>query len=181
MNIKAEKLPHRAYAHAYYIKNREARLKYNREWRAKHPEYAHADYINNKEKIVEYSRKWRAEHQKSIRAYRRKHRVQLNAKHYLILKRHPEKRVAKNLHIRILHLLKGIDKSASTLRLLGCSLEQFKVHLQSLFQPGMTLANHGKWQINHIRPRSSFNLLNPQDQARWCHYTNLQPIWPMKN
>jgi hypothetical protein len=45
----------------------------------------------------------------------------------------------------------------------------------------MSWNNHGQWHIDHVRPCSSFNLLNPEEQQQCFHYTNLQPLWAADN
>ena len=52
-------------------------------------------------------------------------------------------RLKLNLRTRIRKALKGINKSRHTLDLLGCSLERFKIYLESKFQDGMTWENYG--------------------------------------
>lgn len=55
-------------------------------------------------------------------------------------------------------------------------------HLESKFQPGMTWDNWGKvWEIDHIKPLTSFNLANPVEQLAACSIDNLQPLWKSEN
>ena len=84
-------------------------------------------------------------------------------------------RITNNLRSRLRKALKGLTKSASTLELLGCSIEHFREHLESQFQEGMTFENYGDWHIDHIRPCVSFDLKDPEQQKQCFHYTNLQP------
>ena len=61
------------------------------------------------------------------------------------------------------------------------NLFTFKKYLSKLFTEHMTLNNYGEWEIDHIKPVSSFNL-NNEDELRKCfHYTNLQPLWREDN
>lgn len=90
-------------------------------------------------------------------------------------------RILKNLRSRTYYALKKIKavKSETTENFLGCSIEQFKKHFQSLFTDGMTweLFMGGKIHIDHIKPCSAFDLTNPEEQKKCFHYTNLQPLF----
>lgn len=88
-------------------------------------------------------------------------------------------KLARNLRCRLSKALKNNQKSGSAVDDLGCSIEEFRVYLESLFQPGMTWDNncHTGWHIDHIRPLCSFDLSNPEELKKACHYTNLQPLW----
>lgn len=54
-------------------------------------------------------------------------------------------------------------------------------HLESKFQPGMTLENHGVkgWHIDHIKPVSLFNVtsMNSEEFQQCWALENLQPLW----
>ena len=75
------------------------------------------------------------------------------------------------------------QKSQKTLELLGCTVENLKVYLESKFLTGMSWENHGLygWHIDHIRPCASFNLIDPEQQRKCFHYSNLQPLWASDN
>jgi hypothetical protein len=88
-----------------------------------------------------------------------------------------------NMARRILLAIKGSSKSKSTLELLGCTMDQLKQYIETLFKPGMTWGNHGKfgWHLDHIIPCSSFDLTDVEQQKKCFHYTNLQPLWAKDN
>lgn len=71
------------------------------------------------------------------------------------------------------------------MRDLGCTIEELKAHLESLFKPGMTWDNWGHtgdvWHLDHIIPLASFDLTDPEQVKLACHYTNLQPLWATEN
>jgi len=73
--------------------------------------------------------------------------------------------------------------SSKTIDMLGCSVLELKEHLQSLFLEGMTWDNHtyDGWHIDHIKPCSSFDLTDIEQQKECFHYTNLQPLWAEDN
>lgn len=82
---------------------------------------------------------------------------------------------------RIYSALKGIKRAASSKELIGCSWDEMATHIESQFQPGMTWQNHGTWHIDHIRPCSSFDFNDPEQQYECFHYTNTQPLWAADN
>ena len=54
-------------------------------------------------------------------------------------------------------------------------------HKQGKFTDGMTWENYGKWHVDHIKPCSSFDLAQRDQQLICFHYTNLQPLWSADN
>lgn len=91
--------------------------------------------------------------------------------------------IARLLRNRFKYVVKriGAIKQASAIDSLGCTLDEFVVYFEKLFQPGMTWENHGEWHVDHIRPLSSFDLELKEEQERACHYSNLQPLWALDN
>lgn len=73
---------------------------------------------------------------------------------------------------------KGSSGSKESLKLLGCTLLEFKKHIETQFEDWMTWDNHGQytWHIDHIIPVSSFDLTNEEEVKKCFHYTNLQPL-----
>jgi len=90
-------------------------------------------------------------------------------------------KLRKRLRKRIKNVLKGNPKSLSLTKSLGCTYKELKLYLESLFQPGMTWQNYGKWHIDHIRPCASFDLSKPEEQLKCFHFSNLQPLWAEEN
>ena len=90
-------------------------------------------------------------------------------------------RIARNLRSRVSDVLKGKYKSAPTLVLLGCSIDDFKEYFAEMFTDGMTWNNHGEWHIDHIVPCAAFDLTDAEQQKVCFHYTNLQPLWANEN
>ena len=95
----------------------------------------------------------------------------------------PAFKLVRNLRTRVHLALKGTCKSARTLELLGCTVEELRAHLEAQFKPGMTWENQGYrgWHIDHIRPCASFDLTDLEQQKLCFHYTNLQPLWAEEN
>lgn len=90
-------------------------------------------------------------------------------------------RLAGNLRNRLRIAIYNQQKNGSAIKDLGCSVEEFKKHLESKFQDGMTWENWGAWHIDHIKPLSSFNLSNREEFLKACNYNNMQPLWAKDN
>lgn len=82
---------------------------------------------------------------------------------------------------RIHDLLKGRNKSARSLELLGCSVEFLKGWIESQFTEGMTWENRREWHLDHTRPCSSYNLDKKADQQDCFKWINLCPLWAHDN
>jgi len=69
--------------------------------------------------------------------------------------------------------------------LVNYSANDLKIHLESLFQTGMTWDNYGihGWHIDHIKPVSYFCIasLNSNAFKQCWSLKNLQPLWAIDN
>lgn len=94
----------------------------------------------------------------------------------------PEAKMAAMLRRRILKALDGEVKSGSTYELLGCTWKHLRWHIESQFDAKMTWENHGSyWHLDHIVPLDAFDLSDPKQQRRACHWNNLQPLEAKEN
>jgi hypothetical protein len=134
---------------------------------------------------VENHEEWKKTHRKRQKAWRaeNKDKVRINKRGWKRRRRarDPIFRLKESLYARLRLALHGKCKSASTMELLGCSIEDLKRHLESKFQKGMTWDNYGEWHIDHIRPCADFDLSIPSQQRECFHYKNLQPLWCADN
>ena len=87
------------------------------------------------------------------------------------------------LRSRLRKVIKNNWKVGSAVALLGCTTDEFKAHIESKWQPGMTWDNWSidGWHIDHIVPLDSFDLQNIEELQIACHYSNLQPLWSKDN
>ncbi len=72
---------------------------------------------------------------------------------------------------------KGINHES----MLGCTPDEFRKYLESLFKDGMTFDNYPEWEIDHIIPLSSNDFDKYYEMKKVLHYTNLQPLWLKEN
>lgn len=138
------------------------------------------DYRNrNKETCKDRERRWYEANKKEISK-------KANIKYHT----NPQSKLRTLISRRILDVLKGVSrKSAGTIDLLGCSIEFFRVYLESKFLDGMSWENHGQyrhggpmtWHIDHIVPCAAFDLTDLEQQKKCFYYTNLQPLWAIDN
>jgi hypothetical protein len=86
-------------------------------------------------------------------------------------------KIRHTLQTRINNALKS-NKTEKTNVLLGGTISQVKIYLESQFKPEMNWDNHGIiWEIDHIKPCASFDLSDIEQQKQCFHYTNLQPLF----
>lgn len=73
-------------------------------------------------------------------------------------------------------------KSSTMGKLLGCSIGDLLIYLESKFEPGMSWENYGRvWHVDHIMPCAIFDLSKQEHQARCFHFSNLQPLFAKDN
>ena len=153
-----------------------------KEWRSNNPERVRLLYERWKENNSEYNstrgKEYKRAHKEQIRVQKRNYK---NNKWKSDIKF----KLSEGLRSRLRLAIKGGQKSGSAVRDLGCSIEDLKLYLESKFQPGMTWDNwsngEGKWNIDHIKPLSKFDLTDREQFLKACHYTNLQPMWWIDN
>ena len=154
--------------------NKEKIAIYDKERREKNRDKLNAQtriwHKNNKEKLVAYKenrkliqREWRRNYEKN----RLKNDILYKLKSY------------SRTRIREFLKSKGFSKNTKTINILECDLKFFKLYLESLFQPGMTWENQGKWHIDHFIPLDI--AITEKGILKLCHYTNLRPLWAKDN
>lgn len=169
-----------AYSKAYNEINKEKIAEWSLGYRACNKDKIAASkkkYVQeNPDKVAAYQRKYREEHREELREKTRVCRAQRR-------KNDPAYRLLQNCRKRVYDALGGKCKSARTMELVGCTIEQLKEHLESRFQPGMTWDNYGRggWSVDHIIPCASFDLATVEQQQTCFHYTNTQPLWEDDN
>jgi hypothetical protein len=142
---------------ARYKKNPKAELSRNKKY-----------VEENKESVNEYKKLWARDNSHRYTEYaRNKYRTD------------PMFRLKNCLRSRLTAAVAG--KSASTMELVGCSIDKLKQHLESKFTEGMSWDNYGDWHVDHIKPCASFDLSDPEQQRLCFNYKNLQPLWAADN
>jgi len=180
-------VPYGYYKDKITVSLKEDPVEWKRQWTVFNKERKKALDLKNKDHINEMRRKRRKtpEGAKLLainnQQYRKKHREKITKKYLERRKKDPAFKILTILRGRIRQALKGYNKSDLTVKLLGCNIKEFWIHLEKKFTKGMTRENHGEWHVDHIIPCASFDLSKPEEQAKCFHYTNLQPLWAMDN
>lgn len=117
-----------------------------------------------------------SDHGRFIRSKSRKERLRSD----------PKFKMTEILRNRLRHAIRrtkhgSVVKSARTLDMLGCSMDEFIKHIEQQFQPGMSWENHGAWHIDHVLPCASFDLTDPAQQKTCFNFSNMQPLWAEDN
>ena len=166
MDNATHKEEKRAYAAAYY---------------AAHKEKKRAYYAAHKEKMRAYDTAYYAAHKKERRAYRAAHKEERRAHDATRYYNDINYRLRVLLRARLWLALKKNSKLGSAVRDLGCTINEFREYLESLFTEGMTWENFGKWSLDHIIPLYKFDLTDRDQFLRACNFTNIQPMWLAEN
>ncbi len=137
----------------------------------------------NKEYKLEYDKQYHAKNRDVLIQKKREYYSQ-NKEKYFVWQQTGLGKFKSNIRGLVYHSFKRLKegrykKGKKTEEILGCSLDEFIIYLQSLFTEGMTLENHGKgpgyWNIDHIIPL--YSAKTEEELIKLCHYTNLQPLW----
>lgn len=132
-------------------------------------------FAQNKEKKNQQNKDWYYANKESTRKRVAKSRNKR--------KNQPKFKIERTLRQRIRSAVIEGYQTDRALNLLGCSVEEFKAHLEGLWIENMSWDNYGLygWHIDHILPCSSFNLLEPEEQRKCFHWSNMQPLWARDN
>lgn len=153
-------------------------LGYSRKWAKLNPEKKKLGdknwYENNSDRSKKKIKEWQLLNKDKVRLYQRKYQARRRKEDIGYC-------LSKNLRGRIHKVLRKNKKVGSAIKDLGCTLEFLKHHLESKFTDGMTWNNYGKWEVDHIKPLSKFNLTDRSQFLEACNYKNLQPLWRIDN
>lgn len=200
----------RKYLQSYYKKHKKEIMQYKKKYRQENKEkikkqqkksqkkyykthkrkyykkYFQQYYLVHKEKLLKKIREYHQNHREKLRKYNKKylqmHRKERN-KYIQKYFQNTTNRIVASLRTRVRQSLKRNSKISTTMKLMGCSIQKLRKHLENQFKRGMTWNNYGYygWHIDHIIPCSKFDLSKPKEQRKCFHYSNLQPLWATEN
>lgn len=144
------------------LKNPDYMKDYLKEWNIKNPEYNSS-----------YCKEWRLKNPKSYINY---YNDRIKVDNLFKVRQSIRKTISSSFRNT------SFRKSSKTAIILGCTFEDFKLYLESNFEPWMTWENKGLyngelnygWDIDHKIPVSSAT--TEEELVKLNHYTNLQPL-----
>lgn len=169
----------------YYINNEEKVKEHNKT-------YSKIYHENNKDDVHAYHKIYYEKNIESKKIYAKKYNEENKEINYLrekARKKHKRKtdpayRIEQDMRTRIYMVIKNyrskykVSKKDFVLSHLGISISKFVEYLEKQFLPEMNWDNHGKiWEIDHIIPCASFNLLDENECKKCFHYSNHQPLF----
>ena len=177
-------------------KIKESRLNFRKDNRNKLAKAQKTYRENNPEKIKDSFNHWKLNNINVFKEYQKKYKQENKLIRNLKEKKRklndPVYRLNHNIRslIRQSFTKKGFSKKSRTYQILECSFEEFKLHLESKFEPWMSWDNYGNpkdgifelnktWDIDHIIPTSS--AITEEDIIKLNHYTNLKPLCSYMN
>jgi hypothetical protein len=184
------------YNKKYWVETKEEQTEKHKKWREENKEHV-------KEKMKEWLEKNKEHKKQKDKEYRinnwekkKEYNRDWKRKNYLDMKTNPERKeelikykIKTNTSRRIREML-SFKKSNRTIEYVGCSLDDFKLHLENQFIDKMSWDNYGEdaskdkknaWHIDHIIPCDAFDFDDEFETKACFYYKNLRPLWASEN
>jgi hypothetical protein len=163
----------------YFEENRERYLEMQRKSEEKRKgtrgEYRKAYYQKNRERILDNAKKYGKKHAAERREYSKKYQKERRESDELFRLRQD----LRNL-FGAMYRKNGWSKECRTKKLVGCTFEEAKAHLeQTWFENYGTPYNGEPVHIDHIVPLATAK--TNEEAERLCHISNLQYLKPSDN
>lgn len=175
----------------YISTNKEKLTEYRKKWvvenRQLQKEYNKNYYTTNSEKASLYNSNYYRLNCETIKSKNKEH-YKNQSKEIVSNKRKKARELYRNvISEKIRRFVSNafsrmsVNKPVKTEEVLGCSYDEAKQHIESLFTEGMSWENHGEWHIDHIKPIASIDTNNLEEVLLVNRIENLQPLWAKDN
>lgn len=137
-----------------------------------------AYYLANRDAIIAKSGEYQRDNQAARNAYKSA---------WQTAKKHGDPQFAALLTMRKLvartceRIKSNRKQQGRTIAVLGYNANEFRIHIERQFLPGMSWQNHGEWHVDHIHPLTAFNLLDVAERREANSLSNLRPMWALDN
>ena len=154
----------------------------DKKWRDSNKEYmsnkSKTWYEQNKEHRKEYIKEYREKNIDKIRKTKRDYQQHLRDTD-------PIYKLISYFRTAIYQVLKesNVEKNKHYFDVLQYTPEELITHLELQFKDDMIWGNYGEWHVDHIKPISSFNIVEMGDEEfmKCWSLDNLQPMWGVEN
>lgn len=168
---------------------------YNLQWREKNKDYKKDYTIKNLDRIKKNNKEYYKKNKPVIKLKKQiyfaenKDKINETRRKYYdkVLKNNDLFKASQAIRdsIRKRFKSKNFIKKQKTQDILGCSFEEFKKHIESLWEPWMNWDNYGNpkdgvyepnktWDLDHVVPIKTGETV--EDLIKLNHYSNLQPL-----
>ena len=157
--------------------------------KAKRREYGKKAYSKNKQKAKEYWKKYsmvdgvKERNRNYLKRYRmdNKNRIRIAENKRLKIASDPAYALRERVRTRTKDAFRrnGFKKSSDTAKIVCCSWDHLRSHIESQFTKGMSWDNRNLWHVDHIVPLASAK--TESEIIALCHYSNLRPLWAFDN
>ncbi len=185
----------REYQAGYLAENKEAINKYNKQYIkdkvAENPNYFKEQYLKYQEHQLQYhaERREDEEYRKYMKEYLREYNDEpenIDRRNEYWRNRYASDikfRLKQNIGNRMRASLINGKNNEIVEKILGYSIDDLIIHLESKFQEGMSWMNYGEWHIDHVVGIANFNYTSYEDEAfkKCWSLQNLQPLWALDN
>lgn len=183
----------------YYTENKDKIGLYHKKRYWKTPEKFRKEAIeyrqNNQDKKHLQDKNYQLMHPKQYKTYQKqygkiwrsdpKNKLKRRQQAKIRYDSEPAFKLLGNLRCRMRYALKNNQKCGHTIKLLMCTVDDWRKHLEGQFTEGMSWNNYGnkkgQWTVDHIIPCDFFNLIDPVEQYMCFRWQNTQPMWHVKN
>lgn len=167
------------YRKNYNEKNKEELFEKKKEYREENKEILRFKKKEKYKSLTDEQKKLKNEKSR-INYYNNKEQYRKNKNEYIKnrMLNEPLFKLTMNIRALIRNSIKRqfTEKSKKTQEILGCSFEEFKIHLESMFDDKMNWDNQGTyWHMDHIKPISL--AIDKEEVYKLNHYTNFQPLY----
>ena len=157
----------------------EKNKKYQKDYRSKNKDdLKQKDKIRNIERKDQKSKRGKEYYQENKeRIVKRNIKYEKNRK-----ETDPSYKLLKNLRKRLRDFIFQKTEKETTQILIGCTPNYFKNWLEYQFDAYMNWDNYGEyWSMDHVKPCSSFDLLNPKERLECFSWKNTRPLCISEN
>lgn len=177
--VKQQSEKHKEKNKEWYERNKEKVSQYQKEYREKNRdkinEYHRTLPLEKKQKVnCSEKKKQKAKERNQDEAHKKKRNKYYREKYIEDI----QYKTKKILEARLRALVKKND-SVKAIDFLGCTVSEFKAHIEKKFVATMSWDSYGPtgWTFDYIVPACKFDLTDPEQVKLCFHYSNIQPLF----